>query len=101
MIVGRVTMVAVNVGNVAVERGTVKVSVGVVTVGEGGGAISQNHISRSPPRRPSPLGSLILVLPPPAVRVPNTSPSRYKSASLWAQIKLPLRVKRASTRSPR
>src|SRR5262245_35135462 len=109
--VGRVTIVVVGPGmvkvgrvRVAVGKVTVKVVMGAVTVGTVKvgwvgfvAGTSQNHISRSPPRRPSPLGSLIKVLPAAAVCSPKTSPSKYRFALVWAQIKLPLRVRRANT----
>ena len=57
---------------------------------------TQNHISKSPPRRPLPEGSGASTRSPPGT--PNTSPSRYSSGASGPQMKLPFSRRRASTR---
>src|SRR5262249_28748721 len=62
----------------------------------GMGDTNPKHISKFPPRLPSPLGrrNPIWVEPSESVRVaPNASPSRYMVGSSLPQITLPLRFK--------
>src|SRR5262249_27070608 len=57
--------------------------------------MSQNHISKSPPRLLLPLGKSSEVLEVPACPTPKASPSRNTVGSSSAQMKLPLIVRRA------
>src|SRR5262249_10785635 len=57
--------------------------------------MSQNHISKSPPRLLLPLGKSSEVLEVPSCRTPKVSPSRNTVGSSSAQMKLPLRIRRA------
>src|SRR5579863_1191186 len=63
------------------------------------GRTNRNHVSKLPPRLPSPLGSRrpMWVEPSKSFRVvPNASPSRYKVGSFSPQITSPLRLMWAS-----
>src|SRR5262249_53231614 len=66
----------------------------------GGGITSQNHRSKSPPGRPSPLGRRKLVRAPlvSCRLIPKASPSRYRDGSCCPQMYCPLRLRRVRTR---
>src|SRR5437762_13302738 len=67
----------------------------VMSLANDGAATIQNHISKSYPRRPSPLGRRRAVLVP--LAWPKAVPSRNMLGSLFAQIQGPLRVTRTNT----